>query len=149
MYDRSDAGRNLRRYMGVSLAWWHSFKWATKRIVVVFACDFIAPMFHSLFPTKELSPMKISHTSACTLLSYIRLAYPSFRGALEAALANPVLLPRQLAILRNLSYLCEFFIPVVCLGGEELVPRIFLFFFCSTSLLYTTVVLTGVEVVTL
>lgn len=113
MYDTSNAGRRLRRYMGVSLAWWHSFKWATKRIVVTFACDFIAPMFHSLFPTKEINPMKLSHTSACTLLSYIRLAYPSFRQPLEAALANPVLLPRQKEILQNLLYLCEFFIPVV------------------------------------
>ena len=113
MYDRSGAGHRLRDYMGVSLAWWHNYKWATKRLLIVFNLDFIAPFFHFLYPSKQFDVMKISHTSATTYLSYIRLAYPRFRNNLKTALDDPVLLPRQRAILQNLFDLCEFFIPVV------------------------------------
>ena len=100
--------------MNVSLAWWHNYKWASKRILVVFGLDFIAPMFHFLFPARSFDVMKISHTSTTTLLSYIRLAYPSFRSQLQEALADPILEPRQNVMLTNLLHLCEFFIPVVC-----------------------------------
>ena len=113
MYDREGYGRNLRKYMGVSLAWWHSYKWATKRILVVFSTDFIAPLYHSLWPEVTFSVDKTSHAAGSTFLSYIRLAYPSFQKELASALANPVLLPRQRTILSNLLHLCEFFIPVV------------------------------------
>ena len=113
MYDRSNAGLPLQRFMGVSLAWWHNYKWATRRILIVFALDFIAPMFHFLFPAREFSMMKTSHTAGTTLLSYIRLAYPAFRQQLQSALANPVLNVRQKTLLTNLMHLCEFFIPVV------------------------------------
>lgn len=113
MYDSEGYGRNLRKYMGVSLAWWHSFNWATKRILVVFNTDFIAPMFHSMFPEVTFRVDQTSHAAGCTYLSYIRLAYPSFQQQLAAALAMPLLQPNQRTILTNLLHLCEFFIPVV------------------------------------
>ena len=113
MYDRSGSGRKIRHRMGLSLAWWHNYKWVTKRTLITFGLDFIGPMFHFIFPTKAYNAMKISHTSGSTLLSYIRLSYPSFRQLLRDSLANPVLVERQRVLLQNLQHLCEFFIPLV------------------------------------
>ena len=115
MYDRSEGGKRLRTYVGCSLAWLHSYKWATKRIMIVYASDFIAPLFHYLWPARQFDPTKFSHTSATTILSYIRLAYPGFKNSLLEHLANPIITVRQRTILQNLQHLCEFFIPVVCI----------------------------------
>ena len=113
MYDQSDRAYNLRKYTGVSLAWWHSYKWATAKIMVVFGNDFIGPMFHQLFPTKEYAPTKMKLPAMTTYLSYIRLAYPSFRQQLLDLLGRGDLSVRQRTYLTNLRDLCEYFIPVV------------------------------------
>lgn len=113
MYDTSLGGRKLRTYTSLSLAWWHSYKWATTRIVQVFSNDFIGPMFHFLHPRRVYCPDKMKLPATSTYLSYIRLAYPSFRQQLSRALQNDVLLPPQKTLLKNLQAMCEFFIPVV------------------------------------
>lgn len=113
MYDTSHGGRRLRTFTSLSLALWHSYKWATKRILQVFSNDFIGPMFHFLQPNREYTPDKMKHPAATTYISYIRLAYPSFKRQLVEALQKNVFLPRQKTLLRNLETLCEFFIPVV------------------------------------
>ena len=113
MYDYSGAGAKLRKYTFCSLAWWHSYKWATKELIRVFTSDFIAPLFHHLWPQREFNAKKISHPANTTYLTYIRLAYPRFRNDLEAAVAQPGQNARQKALLTNLTDLCQFFIPVV------------------------------------
>jgi hypothetical protein len=114
MYDSSGAGVPLRRFTGVSLAWWHNYKWCTKRLIVVFADDFIAPMYHFLYPTTSWNAKNLKHSAGTALLSYIRLAYPTFRAALRDALSRQTILPHQRQVLTNLLHLCEYFIPVVC-----------------------------------
>ena len=113
MYDRHNAGLQLRKYMGVSLAWWHSFKWSTKKIMQVFGKDLIAPMFHHLFPDREYAPEKMSLPAMTTFLTQIRLAYPRFQQQLNTSLARNDITIRQRHVLTNLSDLCEFFIPSV------------------------------------
>jgi hypothetical protein len=114
MYDSSGAGIHLRKFMGVSLAWWHNYKWVSKRIIVAFSNSFIGPMFHYLNPTQRWSPTTVKHSAASTYLSYIRLAYPSFKHHIDNALANRSTRPEARQLLMNLQHLCEFFIPVVC-----------------------------------
>jgi hypothetical protein len=113
MYDSTGAGRRLRKYMGVSLAWWHSYKWCTKLIFQVFASDFIGPFFHHLFPNTDFNPDRMSHTGITTYLTYIRLAYPGFQTKLRQAMARPGNNSRQQCLLQNLTDLCQYFIPVV------------------------------------
>lgn len=113
VYDKSKAGRSLGKFTGVSFAWWHIYKWATKQIIKVFSSDFIAQWYHHIWPDKKFHIDKVSHSSNTTYLSYIRLAYPMFRADLTAALARPQLDHRQRTLLTNLKDLCEFFIPVV------------------------------------
>lgn len=115
IYDKSGAGGKLGQYCGVSLAWWHSYKWATKKILQVFACDFFGPLFHHLFPLRKFSPSTSSLSANATLLSYVRLAYPHFQTELANALTINTLNTKQKLLLQNLSDLCNCFIPVVCL----------------------------------
>jgi hypothetical protein len=113
MYDTSGAGENLRKYIGLSLAWWHNYKWVAKRIIIVFSNDFFGPMFHYLYPTAVWRPKKLRLSVASTYLQYVRLAYPAFQASLRRALGRGINTPRQRRILTNLQQLCEFFIPVV------------------------------------
>ena len=113
MYDQSHRAIKLRTYTGVSLAWWHSYKWATTKIMQVFGKDIIAPMFHHLFPNKEYAVAKMKLPAMATYLTFIRLAYPSFKQQLDTAAARADLTARQQAVLGNMTDLVEFFIPVV------------------------------------
>ena len=114
MYDNNSAGQHLRRHVGVSLAWWHSYKWATFRICTVFGSDFIGPLFHNLFPERAYNVKLMSFPSATAILSYMRLAYPSVKDQLMAAIAmgNSVSKP-CMVLLQNLQDLLEYFIPTV------------------------------------
>ena len=127
MYDQTDRAYNLRKYTGVSLAWWHSYKWATAKIMVVFGKDFIGPMFHQLFPTREYAPTKMKLPAMTTYLSYIRLAYPHFREKLLTLLDRGDLSARQQTFLTNMKDLCEFFIPVVTRNVVLSTPPLVLF----------------------
>ena len=116
LYDKNGAGVHLREYMGWSLAWWHNYKWATYRIMHVFGVDFIAPLFHNLFPDRNFDVKKMSVPSATAILSYIRLSYANVKGDLDTAInmGNRVL-PAQMILLLNLRDLFEYFIPTVSL----------------------------------
>lgn len=113
MYDKTDAAKDFRRYCGVTLAWWHTYKWASHKLVNVFAKDFIAPLFHHLFPSTEFNADKMKLSGHTTLLSYIRLAFPSFRQELKLAVSRGDISQRNQILLENLIKLCEYFIPVV------------------------------------
>ena len=113
MYDTSQSGRELSKYCGVSLAWWHSYKWATKKILEIFACDIFGPLFHHLFPIRKFTPGSSSLSSNTMLISLVRLAYPSFKDQLYELIDKPTLTHTQRILLQNVKDLCEFFIPVV------------------------------------
>ena len=114
MYDKNNAGQHLRRHVGVSLAWWHSYKWATFRICVVFGSDIIGPLFHNLFPQRSYDVKLMSFPAATSLLSYMRLAYPAVRNELNAAIALGSSVNKScIVLLNNMRDLMEYFIPVV------------------------------------
>ena len=113
MYDRNGAAHNFKQFTSVSLAWWHNYKWATGRIMVVFGNDFIGPMFHHLFPDRNYDTHKMSLSAKATYLQYIRLAYTQFKPKLDQSLQREDLTTKNRTILQNLSDLCAYFIPVV------------------------------------
>jgi len=112
-YDKSECCKKLRQFTSVHLAWWHNYKWASRKIFEVFGKDFIAGMFHTLFPSVNFNMKYMSHTTINTYLTYIRLAYPSFRQQLVSALRKDDLTEHARQVLMNLQSMCEFFIPVV------------------------------------
>lgn len=114
MYDRTDCGRHLRKYVGCSLAWWHNYKWAMHRLCTVFGNDFIAPFFHSLFPNSSFLANKMKPPALATILTIIRLSYPRFQVQLAEARASVDNPPRVTNLLDNLFQMIELFIPVVC-----------------------------------
>jgi hypothetical protein len=116
MYDGSGCGVKFRKFAGVGLAWWHSYKWCTKYIMKVFANDFIVPFIHYMFPTRTVKLESMDHTNHVAYLTYIRLSYPRWKQELAEALAIPTLTVRQKTLLTNMQDLCEYFIPVVCLN---------------------------------
>lgn len=127
MYDKTNSGQYLRKYVGCSLAWWHNYKWACFRIMTVFGSDFIGSCFHSLFPDRAFDVQKMSLSSVSTIMSYIRLAYPQFKDDLSNALQdNPSIRSRQ--ILVNLQLMMEFFIPVVILFDFVFFKQMFFIF---------------------
>ena len=103
----------MRKYMAVSLAWWHTYKWSTLLTMKLFSCDFIGPWFHHLFPDRSFNVDYLKLPKATTYLTWIRLAYPSFRSKLNESLEKNDLNNRQKTLLTNLKDLCEYFIPVV------------------------------------
>ena len=113
LYDKSDAGQYLRKYCHVSLALWHNYKWATSKILYVFGRDFIAPYFHTLFPDRFINITNMSHSQTVTLLSYMRLSYPSFREELKNAVDNDTIRGRRKINIANMYCLFEYCIPVV------------------------------------
>ena len=113
MYDRTNCGQNLRRFTAVNLAPWHNYKWASYQIMRVFGRDFIGPFFHALFPDVAFDTNKMRFPAVCTLLSYMRLAYPQFRERLIIARQQPAVNNRALSLLDNMWSMFEFFIPVV------------------------------------
>ena len=113
MYDVSNCGKSFRELTPVSLAWWHSYKWTSKLLFKVFSADFFAPYYHHLFPTQAFHVDLLSLSAASTYTTYMRLAYPSFRSSLAAAIRTPALTFRQSTMLQNLQDIFECYIPVV------------------------------------
>ena len=113
MYDTSNCGKAFRKLTPVSLAWWHSYKWATKLLFKLFSADFFAPYYHHLFPTQAFHVDKLFLSAASTYITYMRLAYPTFRLSLADALRTRDINFRQMTMLQNLQDIFECYIPVV------------------------------------
>ena len=113
MYDKSNVGQHLRKYVGVHLAPWHNYKWASVMIIKVFGRDFVGPFFHRLFPNHAFDINKMKFPAVCTLLSYMRLSYPAFSSQLREAIESEDLTIRSKTLLTNLRSMFEYFIPVV------------------------------------
>jgi hypothetical protein len=113
MYDGSGAGKELRKVAYNGLAYWHTMKIAFFKIYELFANEFMTASFHLLYPGNIFFAKPSYLSSVMVHLTYIRLAYPSFRPQLLAALEREDLTFEQRVRLGNLKDLCEFFIPVV------------------------------------
>ena len=113
MYDKSNSGIHLRKYVHASLALWHNYKWASAKLLQVFGRDFIAPLFHQIFPDRSIDISSMSHSMISTLLSYMRLSFPSFRDDLKNQYENANHGSLKWTQLNNMWHLLEYFIPVV------------------------------------
>ena len=87
MYDTSNVGDSFRKTTIPLLGSWHIYKMATTCVWRLAAPDFLGPLFHLMFPnSKFLNNPRL--VLASRILSLMRLAYPSFKPNLEAALAR-------------------------------------------------------------
>jgi hypothetical protein len=113
MYDTSGKGKAYKKLTFNSLAWWHSYKAAFQKMYHIFAKEFIAPLFHTLFPAGIFFPKPKYLANIIQIFTYIRMAYKSFKPQLDKALNDKRLKPHNRCHLLNLRTLCEFLIPAV------------------------------------
>ena len=96
----------------VLLGNWHLMKMVNICIWRLYAADFIAPLFHMLFPNAKF-PWSPRMILVSRIFSLIRLTYPSWRAELETALQKEGLDATQKAHMMNLRDLCQWWIPKV------------------------------------
>ena len=65
------------------------------------------------FPDTSIDLINFNHSSATTILSYMRLSFPHFKDDLEQTMTLPSLTGRAKIDLTNLWHLLNYFIPVV------------------------------------
>jgi hypothetical protein len=113
MYDPTGAGDELRKHVYAGFAYWHTMKMGFFAIWRTFAKQFLAGLFHQLYP-KFMFRSKPSYlTSIVSLLTTIRIAYRKFGPHLKLAMAQRDLTLSTRNDLQNLHDLCEFYIPTV------------------------------------
>jgi hypothetical protein len=113
MYDRSGAGTDLRKHIFASFAFWHTMKMGFFAIWRSFANEFLAGLFHQLYPQYIFKKKPTFLTSLVSVLTTVRIAYRIFGPILKQAMAERDK-PRSVKVaLRNLRDLCEFYIPTV------------------------------------
>ena len=98
----------------------------------VFGVDFIAPLFHNLFPDRNFDVKRMSVPSATAILSYIRLSYTNVKADLDAAInMGNRIHPAQMILLLNMRDMFEYFIPTVSLDVYAYIVVLLLFYFAS------------------
>ena len=113
MYDKSGGGSELRKYLSCNLAYWHSYKQATKMIWKAFANTIWARMWHRMYPGSKFKVINPSPQEAAMHMVYMARAYPYFKSELEAAITEGSADEAGKAMLLNIQFLCEFAIPSV------------------------------------
>ena len=113
MYDQSQSGKRFRLLTFNSLAWWHSYKAAFMKLYNRFANEFIAPLFHHLYPGGWFFPKPKHFSNVVLMFVRIRLAYDTFKPDLAKALAKEGVKPENRCHLQNMLTMCEYLIPSV------------------------------------
>lgn len=114
LYDSSGNADKYRKLTFNSLAWWHTYKAACNKLWSRYANAVFAPLFHALDPQGWFFKQNKYLSKTVHMFTMIRVAYPRFRDALKAAIADRTVRAEGKTHLKNLYTLCEFFIPVVC-----------------------------------
>ncbi len=112
MYDGSGCGKRLRTQVVMMMGVWHQYKDANMLIWREFGYSFLGPLFHALYPGGKFFK-KPRLTQALSLLSIVRLSYPSWRKQLMKLSDDPQLDRKLMGHVTNLVDLCEYFIPTV------------------------------------
>lgn len=91
---------------------WHCYKQASWLIFKAGYRYYYGPLLHHLFPNLALITKPcLAHVT--TVLTLMRLAYPSLRNLLEEKLQSETVGQNGRAVLQNLQYTMEFLIPTV------------------------------------
>ena len=109
---------DAKSWFAPTLGLWHSYKQANIEVFRLYSVEFFAGLHFRMTPGQPyfLNMKKLS--SLLMKFSWTRLAYPSVRPVLKSALKQ---LERENSSskagyrhLKNLEFMCEWFIPVVC-----------------------------------
>jgi hypothetical protein len=112
-YNVTDGGRLFRKYNSINLAWWHTMKYASMRIWSCFAQHFLAPWWHTMYPSGQFHTHMGKLPPVTGHLLLLHVSYPKFKEKLADAMNTINLAPRYLTYLQDLQFMCEFAIPTV------------------------------------
>ena len=115
MYDPSDVGKPMRKWLTVQLGTWHCYKQGNTVVWDHWAPRVFAPLFHEIISDANFN-QKARLSTIARFFTYVRLAYPTFRAELTTTLKSMTALGVDrvgISYLRDLKKLIEFFIPVV------------------------------------
>ena len=128
MYDCTDGGIVLRKYISVNLGWWHTLKNATEKLWQRFALSVFAPFYHSLYPSARFPIKSRGPQDALIHFLYLGAAYrqripgtnKTVRDKLMTLLAraeeeHSPMDEQALYHLYNLKFLFEYALPSVAL----------------------------------
>ena len=124
-YDITNGGATFRKFNGINLAWWHSYKHVSLKVWDIFARDYLAPWWHRLYPGGQFHCKPSSFASVRTHMVMLSLAYPHIKPRLEKALQQASIIKRFKVALSDLEFLFEFALPTV--------PSLVIVFEFSTS----------------
>ena len=128
MYDFTDGGVLLRKYISVNLGWWHNLKNASEKLWQRFSLSVFAPLFHSLYPASRFPIKSRGPQDALIHFLYLAGAYrqriPGTKETVRDKLAKLLLRAEEphspidkqgVYHLYNLKFLLEYAIPSVAL----------------------------------
>ena len=86
-FDASGVGAPMRGWLCVQLGTWHPYKQANTVIWTHWAPRVFGPLFNELIPNANFNK-KAGLSTVASFLTFVRLAYPSFRSELQAAIGQ-------------------------------------------------------------
>ena len=117
IYSPDGAMSKTKMWFGPSLGNWHSYKQANAIVFRKFQNEFFGQLHFVMFPGQPFYPNQKKLSKNVMLLSWVRLAFPSFRSELYDAIqlmeSSNSLAKAGCRHLLNLKFLCEWLIPVV------------------------------------
>ena len=116
MYDDSDGGKKYRKYCGVSLGWWHTYKHVALKIWEVFATTIWAPLFHHLYPGVTFFPKMKKLTQVLAIYQACMVAYRDVHEDLREAVLDEhsKYLGTAKMALKEFEFVFDYALPVVC-----------------------------------
>jgi hypothetical protein len=105
----------MRGWMSLTLGTWHIYKHMTFAVWRHYRERWLGPLFNELIPASNCVA-KPTLSATVGFLSYVRIAYPSFRSQLHAAIGECegiVGADNRMKMLSDLQVLCEYIIPAV------------------------------------
>jgi len=113
MYDPSDGLKRFRKFNGVNLAWWHSFKYGANVIWKEFANEVWGPLWHFLYPAHSFFKKTGKLSATLVHMLYVHMAYPSIEAQLDKLLEDDRISTAAMVMAQDLSFLMKVAIPVV------------------------------------
>jgi hypothetical protein len=113
MYDKSNGGAHFRKYCGVSLGWWHTYKHVALKIWTVFADTVWAPLFHHLYPGTTFYPKMKNLTHVLAMYQCCMVSYRDLVDEARKAVDDLTFRPAARVAMQDLVFVIDYALPVV------------------------------------
>ena len=114
MYDQTDGGKQLRKYCGLTLAWWHNYKHTAFLIWETYANELFAPLWQVLYPGVKFYGKTMNNFPHCiAMFQMLKIAYRELAPDVRTLLRAGTLGPKSQLQLQELHFILAYAIPTV------------------------------------